>query len=121
MERLTVRDHMGCWICGDSRNNPRLYNEGSFTCWDSSVKGRLQQSIDKLCDYEDAEEQGRMVILPVPVGTIVYQICFSGKDECWKIDEIPFSLEDLSDIGDCTFLTREKAKTRLKELEKAYE
>ena len=81
----------------------------------------LSEHIVKLCEYEDAEEEGRMIILPVPIGTIVYQICFSGEDECWKIDEIPFSLEDLNDIGDCTFLTREKAKTRLKELEKEYE
>ena len=120
MERLTVRDHMGCWICGDSRNNPRLYNEGSFTCWDSSVKGRLQQSIDKLCDYEDAEEQGRMVILPVPVGTIVYEV-YDFDDLDYDIDEHKIRLEDIKNIGDTVFLAPEEAETRLKELEKEYE
>ena len=117
MERLTVRDHMGCWIRGNPCNNPRLYNEGYFTCWDSSVKGRLQQSINKLCDYEDAEEQGRMIILPVPIGTTIYEV-YDFDDLDYDIDEHKIRLEDLKDIGDTVFLTRKEAELRLKELEK---
>lgn len=77
----------------------------------------LSKHIVKLCEYEDAEEEGRMIILPVPIGTTVYEVYdFDGLD--YDIDEHKICLEDLKNIGDTVFLTREEAETRLKELGK---
>ena len=66
------------------------------------------------------KEEGRMIILPVPVGTTVYEV-YDFDDLDYDIDEHKICLEDLKKIGDTVFLTREEAETRLKELEKAYE
>lgn len=46
-------------------------------------------AIDKLAEYEDAEEQGRLIVLPCKLGTTVYFIafdkCYNGKC-CWLRD-----------------------------------
>lgn len=42
----------------------------------------LREVIDKLADYEDAEEQGLLIRLPVVAGTVVYQIC-NNSDACY--------------------------------------
>lgn len=94
-------------------------------------------AIDKLAAYEDAEEQGRLVILPCKVGDTIYaptrsfvsefrvsQFDFGGYEEpyLWvnwyltkgitgnfRIDGI-----SASEIGKTVFLTREEAKAALK-------
>lgn len=101
MERLTRRNKEEGWVTviGESDS--------------------LSEHIVKLCEYEDAEE-GRMIILPVPVGTTVYEV-YDFDDLDYDIDEHKICLEDLKKIGDTVFLTREEAETRLKELEKEYE
>lgn len=70
MERLTFRTELGvsidkeedcptCSICWDCYNPPRkcLY---------------IKDALEKLADYEDLEEQGRLIILPCKVGDTVY-------------------------------------------------
>ena len=39
-------------------------------CWECPVG----KAIEKLCDYEDAEEQGLLVRLPVAIGDDIYKI-----------------------------------------------
>ena len=69
MERLTKRDGGGnavvdCDVCelGESR----LANCGVIKC-----RNRLK---DRLAYYEDAEEQGRLIVLPCKVGDTVYAL-----------------------------------------------
>lgn len=102
MERLTRRNKKEGWVTviGESDS--------------------LSKHIVKLCEYEDAEEEGRMIILPVPIGTTVYEI-YDFDDLDYDIDEHKIRLEDLKNIGDTVFLTREEAESRLKEMEKEYE
>lgn len=96
-----------------------------------------QDALQKLAAYEDAEEQGRLVILPCKVGDTVYaptrnfisefrvsQFDFGGyeKPYLWvnwyltkgitgnfRIDGI-----SASEIGKTVFLTREEAEAALK-------
>lgn len=94
--------------------------------------------LDKLADYEDAEEQGRLVILPCKVGDTVFYCCRKERQvlalKCegylhtgvaWKVrctDIIPswignqkrhFYLMENS-FGKTVFFTREEAEAALK-------
>ena len=90
--------------------------------------------IERLTEYEEAEEQGLMVRLPVPIGTTVYEFeplnkIVKGCTERTVIkymmydDSIWFSfadgyMKDIKDFGKTIFLTREAAEQKLKEYEK---
>lgn len=94
--------------------------------------------IDRLAAYEDAEEQGRLLVLPCKVGETVYRVVEKcrpsmvdcpfdggyGLQRCHKngeyykycgahIDEAEFALSMLSGIGKTVFLTREEAEKAL--------
>ena len=73
---------------------------------------------EKLADYEDLEEQNRLLKLPCEIGQRVYMIYqFCGKG-AWEIEEHKIRLEDLENIGKTVFLTREEAEAALKELDR---
>ena len=98
----------------------------------------------KLCDYEDLEEQGLLVRLPVKIGDMVWDNDF-GYPESYEIrafsygycdsyvepdieDQIIFYYENysgsitgafpMSEIGKTVFLTREEAEKKLEEMKK---
>ena len=67
-------------------NDCRLYNPCTGPCgkwheWNSSV-------LSKLAEYETAEEQGRLVVLPCKVGDTVYEIK-TRYTECSPYGDIP--------------------------------
>ncbi|MBQ7491213.1 MAG: hypothetical protein IJT76_01235 [Clostridia bacterium] len=66
-----------------------------------------QEAINRLAAYEDAEEQGRLVVLPCKVGDTVY---------IPYVEERGFSIRDYLDIGKTVFLTREEAEAKWKEV-----
>ena len=88
--------------------------------------------IERLTEYEEAEEQGLMVRLPVPIGTTVYEFeplnkIVKGCTERTIIkytmydDSIWFNfadgyMKDIKDFGKTVFLTREAAEQKLKEM-----
>ena len=100
----------------------------------------LYPAIEKLADYEDLEEQGLLMKLPVPLGTTVYTLstifdCIYDYDcksyQKWKCKEdIPCEYEKRSyhiketefgfvmahSIGETVFLTREEAEKKLEEM-----
>lgn len=95
------------------------------------------EAIDKLAEYETAEDEGRLVVLPCNVGDTVYLIddidcVFERESIVTEIeidkdgvtimiqDEIPIcsSGYNLSDFGEIVFLTREEAEKALKEIKK---
>ena len=103
----------------------------------------IQQAFKKLATYEDLEEQGLLVRLPVSIGTKVYMIasmfdCIYDYDNCkatqkWKceediqceyerksyyVKEIEFTSIMKNSIGKSIFLTREEAEKRLEEMKK---
>lgn len=70
----------------------------------------------KLKEYEDMEEQGRLLKLPCKVGDDVYYILgIPNKTPC-VIDKCKFELSDINKIGKTLFLTREETEAKLKEL-----
>ena len=85
----------------------------------------------KLKDYEELEEQGRLVKLPCKIGTEVYNITWwddvqekvvaKGKIYCrtvrkHKVTKSIFSCFDILEFGKTVFLTRKEAEAKLKEL-----
>ena len=98
--------------------------------------------LTKLADYEDLEEQGRLLKLPCKVGDTVYYISegfvepctievifladYTDKNgNCSYMAEIHYDREDcpyvsteiyFTDIGKTVFLTKSEAEAKLKEL-----
>ena len=95
----------------------------------------------KLAEYEDLEEQGRLLHLPCKVGDAVYEVCDGfiepcsveviyladyrdNEGEASYVMEIHYDRKDcpyvstevyFTDIGKTVFLTREEAEQALKE------
>lgn len=70
----------------------------------------------KLADYEDLEEQGRLVKLPCKVGDDVYYILGIPNETPCAIDKCTFELSDINKIGKTLFLAKSAAEEKLKEL-----
>jgi hypothetical protein len=109
-KRLTTKDKDGNWqVWEDDYSHP-------FEA--------LQVAIDRLAEYEDDEENGKIVRLPCKVGDKVYVIA----DGVWHCQEVwqfrydsyglfvktvgvyPYDFE----WGETAFLTREEAEKKLK-------
>lgn len=119
MERLTERTAVGILVkenyekeskktlcsCYGEKPNPHYTNCEEGYC-----------AMEKLADYEDAEEQGRLIKLPCKVGDdVCYILGIPNKTPC-TIDKCTFELSDINKIGKTLFLTREEAEAKLKEL-----
>lgn len=73
--------------------------------------------ITKKCDgYARAEDQGELLKLPAPVGSLVYEPYQFMGEGTWEIDVHKIRLEDLDKIGKTVFLNREEAEATLKGL-----
>lgn len=71
----------------------------------------------KLCDYEDLEEQGLLVRLPVPLGSKVYWISTRDKQNPIIFEKI-FVLGMLYFWDSTVFATREEAEKKFEEMKK---
>ena len=121
MERLTKTYSDGTHAAAD--NLP--CGENSYT-----YKGLLLEALGK---YEDAEEQGLMARLPVPIGTTVYEfeplnkivkgctartvIKYTMYDDSIWFNFADGYMKDIKDFGKTIFLTREAAEQKLKKME----
>lgn len=118
MERLTERTENG-GIQYEDRNG--YYH----TFYGNGAGDPVHALAKKLCELEDKIEQGTLIELPCPIGTMVYYIAsyekkiglFGKRKYCYTIMEIPFELEMLGTYKNCWFLTREEAEKRLKEIQ----
>lgn len=130
MERLTRRisNNKITAIKGSGCN----YSVHSFDCQINEGREKLRMALEKLADYEDAEEHGLLVRLPCKVGDMVYRVNAGAKQPiipmtvseihflCYKNERVvrfdAIGKEDmgescycLEDIGRIVFLTREEA------------
>lgn len=142
MERLTYRTELGISI-DKNEDCPTC-----SICWDCDISPRkcnyISDALEKLADYEDLEEQGRLVKLPCKVGDIVYCI-FNGYTKCTHSNEefdeyncqgceyecdskkenyvqdmgaysLDWIVTNLNNFGKTVFLTKSEAEAKLKEL-----
>ena len=101
MERLTKRNSDG--IVGTEL---KYYNYNNF-----------QKMARKLAEYEDLEEQGRLIKLPCKVGDTVYHVVQGRIVEVSNVD-LFFLLLSVAEnrFNNSVFLTKSEAEAKLKEL-----
>lgn len=124
MERLTRRSPNGTGVYATPSGEP--------VKWESNRHNVLQ----KLADYEDLEEQDRLIKLPCKVGDTVYAIGFNNNKSIIyesvvlsilitekeiafnvKVDEFEINSQLKQSMFDKTvFLTKSEAEAKLKEL-----
>lgn len=138
MERLTYRTELGVSI-DKNEDCPTC-----SICWNCDIPPReckyISDVLKKLAEYEDLEEQGRLVILPCKMRDIIYVVIPGCKtvEEC-KVISVNYSntatngnvfyIEALpatgsraligfysNKIGKTVFLTKSEAEAKLKEL-----
>ncbi len=140
MERLTKRGYKKqALLIGTSCS----YGYISYDCKLKEGNELLKSALDKLADYEDLEEQGRLFILPCKVGDTVWQIMVVGvqgkniqygifKAVVTKISvdyQMNFLLSTITEdeeryrnevtsttIGETMFFTKSEAEAKVKEL-----
>nr|DAU18583.1 MAG TPA: mHsp60, mHsp10, Mitochondrial, Chaperonin, Complex, Symmetric [Caudoviricetes sp.] len=135
MERLTNRDY--------GENSCAVYTSYCDACHNSDCHcGLVEDMIEKLADYEDLEEQGRLIKLPCKVGDTVYVngVLGCGEAERYRVIRVDyhstlgtgrneFYIEALlcadpdssiafydKQFGKTVFLTKSEAEAKLKEL-----
>ena len=107
MERLTRRSANGTGVYATPSGEP--------VKWEDNRHNVLQ----KLADYEDLEEQGRLVILPCKD---VYYIVDINNPRYAMVTKSPirelaiYEIENIDKSGCKYFSTEEKAEAKLKEL-----
>lgn len=82
------------------------------------------QCVNKLADYEDAEEQGRLIILPCKVGDTIWEfkygctigpddLCYIPSKACGNCKSLTCSIapRKVIDVADAALLTRRWGKT----------
>ena len=134
MDRLTTENYRELLI----KNNDLEYRSACLGCEniqkcnpEEGVKCGFYKALEKLKEYEDLEEQGKLLKLPCAVGDTVYTI-YSDEDGSFieepKVEEvsthrvwIDSMYFDYDDFGKTVFLTREEADAALKELERSKE
>lgn len=77
--------------------------------------GAIDDCLEKLTEYETAEEDGRLVVLPCNVGDPVYVLRQSWNG--WNIDKKKFTYGMIGKVYKTIFLTCEEAEKALKEME----
>lgn len=107
----------------------------TISCEPNEAK-KILKLAEKLKQYEDLEEQGRLLRLPCKVGDAVYYLdrfCGSYSSDCpsrpcencqdyeIEIHEGKFMLSDIYKFGKTVFLTEEEAREKLKEMEESYD
>lgn len=99
----------------------------------------LLQMAEKLEEYEDLEEQGKLLKLPCKAGQKVYLLRkdiktiidgeitsirigeFASDMKIFIIDDNRYTDASFDKIGEIVFFTQEEAEAALKELERGYE
>lgn len=140
MERLTKRDFSR--ITYNERRNIMCSSYCDNCSQGAGNCKTVKNMIEKLATYEDLEEQGLLVRLPIKIGDMVWDNDF-GYPEPYEIkafsygycdsyvesyveEEIVFYYENsigsitgaflMSEIGKTVFLTREEAEKKLEEM-----
>lgn len=129
MERLTFRTELGvsidkeedCPTCSICCNCDILPRKCKY----------ISDALEKLADYEDLDEQDRLLKLPCKIGTEVYNITWwddvqekivvKGKTyyriiHKYKVSKSTFDYTDIEKIGKTVFRTKAEAEAKLKEL-----
>lgn len=115
MERLTYRTELGVSI-DKNEDCPTC-----SACWNCNIPprkcGYISDALKKLADYEDLEEQGRLIKLPCKVGDTVYHVVQGRIVEVSNVDLFFLLLSVVENrFNNSVFLTKSEAEAKLEEL-----
>lgn len=107
-EPMAQRSATGC-ECYETIKSSMAYYVGTL----DGAKGK---SPNRLRELAEADEDGRVVVLPCKVGDTVYILrrTFDGAD---VVGETELWWDDIPQLGKTVFLTREEAENALQEME----
>ena len=128
MDRLTAAKEMICGYenCDTCEENCPYLNQNDCPC--------LQEILEKLAEYEDFEEQGKLLKLPCKAGQKVYLLrkdiktVIDGEITSFDIGEFAKDMRifitndnrytniSFDKVGDIVFFTKKEAEAALKEL-----
>lgn len=115
MERLTEKIGNTNCVKGCGSNCKYGFQHCRTEDWENCKT--IDDVIDKLAEYEDLEEQGRLIKLPCHIGDSIYSVIEEGL----TIVELKFSLDFYArrknDFDKTVFLTKSEAEQKLKEME----
>ena len=94
--------------------NLKEYYDNCLEC--ANQHNQLAEWLEELKSYKDLEEQGLLVRLPVPIGTIVYCIYTSMTGKNATILSDRFTVDMCKHWGTFVFATEEEAEKKLKEM-----
>ena len=128
MERLTEKIGNTNCVKGCGSNCKYGFQHCRTEDWENCKT--IDDVIDKLAEYEDLEEQGRLVILPCKVGDTLYRLVPNPYREYVEIKIAQFVINkngiyfmtdkgvswSADKIGKTVFLTKSEAEAKLKEL-----
>ena len=99
----------------------------------------IYQAIQKLAEYENAEEQGLLLRLPCKVGDTIYEVSYENREfvikehivnefiyRAYRFPRIEIYCENengflvcnnIGKLDECLFLTKAEAEQKLKEME----
>ena len=99
----------------------------------------IYQAIQKLAEYENAEEQGLLLRLPCNIGDTIYEVSYENRElvikehivkefiyRTYRFPRIEIYCENengflvcnnIGKLDECLFLTKEEAEQKLKEME----
>lgn len=107
MNRLTKRVNGEVWWYVDGNHYP----SADMDEFDTLI------AMDKLANYEDLEDEGRLIKLPCSIGSAVWILTYqrdSFDDRRYPIiTQKPFRFSDIEHIGVTVFLTKKEAEQKL--------
>lgn len=96
MERLTIRTQVGAIcnataeVCNKQRGNPA----DDVCCCYCKYE---QKMLNKLADYEDAEDNGLLVRLPFAIGTPLYKVVYVKEYNIGCVTPTTMTLKNYAD------------------------
>ncbi|NCE63705.1 hypothetical protein D1159_03705 [Pseudoflavonifractor sp. 524-17] len=142
MERLTIKSIFGGWTIHvprqeaidrlaayeDTGLSPETVSDPleRFTYFYRTVEGldlvdpvHFGAFVDRVKRWQQAEKDGRLMVLPVKEGAKIYRVRFNFDGNCYEIIEKDFDLGFFrpGDFGRIIFRTREEAEAALKKRE----
>lgn len=116
MERLTEVTDEGIWVKESHGDNAlktlyQCYGAEPLHGYSNCVEGYC--GMEKLSEYENAEEDGLLVRLPVPIGTKVYGIYTGAGGKNHVVLKVSFDYGMIPLWGKSVFGTEEAAKEHI--------
>lgn len=107
MNRLTKRVNGEVWWYTDTDHHPSLYMDA----FDTLI------AMNKLANYEDLEDEGRLIKLPCSIGSTVWTLMYQRDNLTGyhypTITSKPFCFNDIEYLGITVFLTKKEAEQKL--------